>query len=162
MSQYSKILTVKEAKDDFRKIPTQLVYAEKPLVIINDDGVVLWTGDLFDFENTVSIKAGYYDKCFLCVREHDLYLNNNDKVSQYPECAKLDKHSAYINSILEFIEFAAERGVTLSKVNSESGEVRGIWDLDFPKAQTLLYEMFSIDEARLEKERNAMLAALQG
>lgn len=151
MSQYLKTLTVQEVRNDFRKIPTQLIYAEKPYVIINEHGVVLWAGDLFDFEHNVTIKSGYYDKCFLCVRTHDLYLNNNTKASLYPECEKLDKHSDYIKGVLEFMEFVNEKGIRLVSPKRE-----------VCSSEDLLYEMFGIDKEKLEKERNDMLAAFKG
>lgn len=159
MSQYLKTLTVGEVRADFHKIPTQYVYAEKPLIIINDSSVVLWAGDLFDFEHNVTIKSGYYDKCFLCVRAHDLHLNNNDNVSQYPECEKLDKCSDYIKGVLEFMEFASEKGIRLVSLKRE---VYSINDLDFHKSEDLLYEMFGIDRKKLEKERDDMLKAFRG
>ena len=156
---YIGTITVGEARENHSKIPVDFIYVEKPLIILNDQGVVLWAGSLKEFHNTTLIKSGYYDKNHLFVREHDLFMNNNDKVSQYPECEKLDKCSDYIKGVLEFMEFANEKGIRLISLKRE---VYSINDLDFHKSEDLLYEMFGIDKAKLEKERNAMLTAFRG
>lgn len=87
--------------------------------------------------------------------------NRVEQIGSYPECEKLDKHSDYINGVLEFIEFVGEKGISLVSKHNPSRAIYHDCDLDVHKAEDLLYEMFGIDRKKLEKERDDMLKAYQ-
>lgn len=71
---------VAEAKADNNKIPSDLIYKEKPLVVLSNEVLILWSGSRKEFLSDTFIGTTYYDKCTLKAREHDLHLNNNDKI----------------------------------------------------------------------------------
>lgn len=81
--------------------------------------------------------------------------------TQYPECEKLDKHSDYINGVLEFMEFVGEKGICLVSKHTQDRAIYHDCDLDVHKAEDLLYEMLGIDRKKLEEERDDMLKAYQ-
>jgi len=73
-------MEVKIARLNNSEIPSDLIYVEKALVVLNSDDVVMWSGSAAEFAVDSFIATGYYDKCTLKARSHDLYLNNNTKV----------------------------------------------------------------------------------
>ena len=80
--QTKNVVTVGEVRADMQKMPADLIYIEKPLVILNEDNVVLWAGDIEKFQKEITIVTGYYDHCIIKAREHDLYLNDNRKIGE--------------------------------------------------------------------------------
>ena len=74
------MVTVKDVKDGAR-INEEIVYISKPFVVLPKDesqNNVLDTGDI---EHIKSMWT-YYDDCRVEIRKHDLFLNNNTKVSE--------------------------------------------------------------------------------
>jgi hypothetical protein len=84
---------------------------------------------------------------------------------RYPECDKLHRVSGDVSTLHEFLEWLAENGLQVCSL-----EETGKFDCDGPvehyfpireQREALVQRFFSIDPAKLESERRAMLAALQ-
>lgn len=85
---------------------------------------------------------------------------------QYPECEKLSANEDFIRDVLEFIEYAATEKAFLLTENTYTDEYadgsgtfsRKLYDR--VDAEKLLHKMLGIDPAKLESERQQMLASL--
>lgn len=90
-----------------------------------------------------------------------------------PECQKLEDNQELISNVLEFIEYAKTKKVSLTKVNEYTEErpknMLGSDDEtythsekfhDLVDAEKLLYEMLDVNPVELEKERQALIASL--
>jgi len=75
-------MQVKEVIENPNLIPTNFIYKQNPIVILNSDGVVLWSGNQDNFKKDITIQSGYYNDCRLEIRKHDLAFKNNEKVNE--------------------------------------------------------------------------------
>ena len=57
--------------------PTDIKYFDLPYVVISDEGCVLHSGTKEEILKVCTDTSGYYDKCELEARKHDIYLANN-------------------------------------------------------------------------------------
>lgn len=68
-------ITVKEVKAGV-ELPAP-IYKTKPYVVLSAENVVLDAGDLDHIKSIYS----YYDDCEADIRRHDMYLNDNTRIS---------------------------------------------------------------------------------
>jgi hypothetical protein len=74
--------TILTAKDVFNGHPLPPpTYTVKPYIVLSSEGIVLAAGTVEEIEQLHSQYGGYYDHCFVEVRQHDLYMNDNTKIT---------------------------------------------------------------------------------
>ena len=79
--------TIKDVKNG-AKLPDP-IYATKPYVWFNKDGVILGSAESVDeLINGLSTSGTYYDDCRVDIRRHDLYLNDNTLVDSFDNLRK--------------------------------------------------------------------------
>lgn len=86
-------------------------------------------------------------------------------MSDYPESERLHKLIDGVHQIHEFLEWTRSEGLVLCRIQ-DTGRIRFDAPVEeyFPSyesMQDLIYRFFGIDDAKLERERRAMLEALR-
>lgn len=87
---------------------------------------------------------------------------SDEMTGTYPEHEKLLAVKDQTQVIGEFLEWLASRGIQLMRPSGHENIGHDGWLPDTRSISTILADWAGIDEARLEREKRAMLERLQG